>query len=201
VTLGNRYIAIGFAVITLSQFVLGMWLTGLAAREGALHLPPIPLDAYHLCVFFRRRTLEVAYTSISLHYDFLAFSLIIFLAARSRGPGLMIPNILKIIAKDSTQYFLVIFTSHFVFELTLNLARESIQLLPAVGILVYLPVMISRIMLSLRKAADLQQNAWSLAEPTADDTDFQNIRFFRPERRTDGASQSDDVLLDTFLEP
>lgn len=57
--------------------------------------------------------------------DFLAFSLIIFLAMRSRIPGLRVPNILDIIAKDATRYFLVIFTSHLVFELTLSFGRVS----------------------------------------------------------------------------
>ena len=29
-------------------------------------LPQIPLDAYRLCVFFRHRNLELAYTSVSI---------------------------------------------------------------------------------------------------------------------------------------
>jgi hypothetical protein len=40
--------------------------------------------------------------------------------------------------------------------------------------------MISRIMLSLRKAADPRQREWSVAEPTAYDRDIQSMRFLRP---------------------
>jgi len=81
---------IGFGVITTSQLALGMWLVALAAgkskteswnRKSYSHsghsgasscvgqpLPPVPYDAYRLCIFVRHRTLEVVYTSISLFY-------------------------------------------------------------------------------------------------------------------------------------
>lgn len=57
--------------------------------------------------------------------DLLAFSLTIFLATRWTTPGLKIPTILGTIAEDATRYFLVIFTSHLVLEMTLNLGRVS----------------------------------------------------------------------------
>jgi hypothetical protein len=57
--------------------------------------------------------------------DFLAFSLIVFFAVRARreAGGFKIPMILQTIAEDSTRYFLVIFTSHFVLMMTLLFAR------------------------------------------------------------------------------
>lgn len=58
--------------------------------------------------------------------DFLAFSLIVVLAKKSQAPGLKMPSLLEIIVKDATRYFLIIFTSHLVFELTLNLGRVSV---------------------------------------------------------------------------
>ena len=95
-TMKNVPIALGFATITASQFVLGIVMLMLAAMKGgktgfldggissylgrllcsirprvAQPLPPIPLDAYHLCVFYRHRRLEVACTSISLLYGSL----------------------------------------------------------------------------------------------------------------------------------
>ena len=57
--------------------------------------------------------------------DFLAFSLIIFMATTSKATKLKIPTILGTIAEDATRYFLVIFTSHFVLEMTLSLGRVS----------------------------------------------------------------------------
>lgn len=57
--------------------------------------------------------------------DLLAFSVFIYLVRRSRAAGLKIRMILDTIAEDATWYFLVIFTAHLVFILTLNLARVS----------------------------------------------------------------------------
>ena len=31
-------------------------------------LPPIPFEAYHLCLFVRNRNLDLAFTSISVFY-------------------------------------------------------------------------------------------------------------------------------------
>jgi len=199
VTKKNIPIAIWFAIITASEFVLGAWVMVLAGRKGAQKFPSIPFDAYHLCIFVRHRKLEVAVTSISLFYDFLAFSLIVFLAKASTTEGLKIPRLLRVIAEDSTRYFLVIFTSHFVLTMTLALGRSSIQLVPAPGNVVYLPVMVSRIMLSLKKAADLQQNPWSLADPTANGADLQSMKFFHPMSDTNG-ERDDYTSLDTIVE-
>jgi len=83
--------------------------------------------------------------------DSLAFLLVVYLAIRSKASSVKIPTILGTMAEDATWYFLVIFTSHFVLEMTLILGRvsatapfptapnetqyvplqESIQLLPA----------------------------------------------------------------------
>jgi hypothetical protein len=60
--------------------------------------------------------------------DFFAFSLIIILANKTKVPGLRVPTIMGTIAEDATWYFLVIFTSHFVLVMTLNLGRVSATL-------------------------------------------------------------------------
>jgi len=104
--------------------------------------------------------------------------------------------ILDIIAKDATWYFLVIFSSHLALALTLNLARPALQLLPGPGIVVYLPVMISRIMLSLRKAAGTQEDTWSLMGPISTGANFQSIQFLSTQRGT--TWREDDIPLETF---
>jgi hypothetical protein len=63
--------------------------------------------------------------------DFLAFSLIVYLAKTSSAPGFKIPRILGVIAEDATRYFLVIFTSHFVLTMTLALGRVSSTVPPS----------------------------------------------------------------------
>jgi len=196
VTIRNVPITIGFVAITTSQVAVGLGMTILGSGSGGVLLPPVPLDAYNSCVFSRHRPLEVAYTSISLLFDLLAFSLFILLAKRSKASGLKVRLVLDIIAEDATWYFLVIFSSHLVLVLTLNLARPAIQLLPGPGIVVYLPIMISRIMISLRKAADSPHDVWSLMEPTTNVTNFQSIRFF-PQRTATG---EDGMPLETFHE-
>lgn len=188
--------------------------------------------------------------------DTLAFLLIVLLARRTRAPGLKAPMILDVIAKDATWYFLVIFSSHLVLVLTINLARvssivslstshqqrqyrlssqrsnffqdrKSSSIYPkndwpkctifaiTSGIVVYvsvqplpfvhtadapddsryLPVMISRIMLSLRKAAGSQRDVWSLLEPTTGGTNIRTIQFF-PQRDT--TWREDGIPLETF---
>lgn len=90
-TMKNIPIAIGFAVITASQFGLGMYMIALAAKmsgkvwfldrgnhpqmrffaivlPAVLPQPAVPLDAYQLCLFVQPRTFEIAYTSITLFY-------------------------------------------------------------------------------------------------------------------------------------
>ena len=70
--------------------------------------------------------------------DFLAFSLITILALRWGVGKLRIPTIMGTVAEDAVWYFLVIFTSHFVLEMTLLLGRVSATVPP----LSVLPLMI-----------------------------------------------------------
>lgn len=190
--------AIGFATISASQLGLGIYIISVTGREGGLTPPAIPFDAYRLCLFARHRSAEIATITLSLFYDFLAFLVIIFVAVTSGARGLRISSILRTIAEDATRYFLVIFTIHLVLEMTENLARESIQVLPGVGIVVFLPVMASRIMLSLRKAADKQQNGWAPSEPSTTSFKVKSMKFFRP--RGGQSRGQDDIPLESLPE-
>jgi len=132
-------------------------------------MPPIPLDAFRLCVFARHRPIEIGYTSISLFFDLAAFSVIIGFGLRTGLTAGSVatsrPSLVHTIVHDASIYFLVIFTSHLIFLSTLIFARPTLQLLPAVGNDVFLPVMIARLMLSLKKAATVE-DGWSFAEMT-----------------------------------
>ncbi|KAF9781004.1 hypothetical protein BJ322DRAFT_1112396 [Thelephora terrestris] len=196
VTLKNIPITIGLVIVTICQLVPGLWITILSAREGGQPLPPIPLDAYHVCVPREHPNLGVMYTSISLLYDFLAFSLIMFFVTRSKSRGLGFRTIWETVAEDATWYFLVIFTAHLVFVFTLNLAPQTIKLLPAVGIVVYLPVMISRIILSLRRAACLDTGKnLSFGELSMT---YPNMTFYHPQSTMDEGEVG--IPLDAFFE-
>ena len=58
--------------------------------------------------------------------DILAFSLVVFWARKSRVPGLKVSTILDNVAEDATYYFVLVFTSHFGFLMTLSLGRASV---------------------------------------------------------------------------
>ena len=61
----------------------------------------------------------------------------------------------------------------------------------------FLPVMIGRIMLSLRKAADRPLGDWSIAELSTNDRNIQSsIRFRRPQRSL--RRRRDSISLDTI---
>jgi len=59
--------------------------------------------------------------------DLLAFAVIVYLALRSNAYRLPMPSLLKTIAQDATYYFLMIFTSHLLLELTLLLGKVRIM--------------------------------------------------------------------------
>ena len=62
--------------------------------------------------------------------------------------------------------------------------------------------MISRIMLSLKKAADLTRGGWSITQGTVDDSTFRStLRFNVPPRRGPVGKEDVAIPLDTFHEP
>ena len=94
VTMKNTPITVGFVVIATAQLALGICLITLGVKwksKAKLHtqknyvskrpcalrhgctcagqaFPPIPLDAYRLCIIVQHRPLEIAYTSVLLIY-------------------------------------------------------------------------------------------------------------------------------------
>ena len=57
--------------------------------------------------------------------DTAIFLVIVFIAAKSGIKGYKVPRVLRTIVQDATVYFLVIFTSHFIFEMMLIFGRVS----------------------------------------------------------------------------
>lgn len=168
ITAKKKLVALGFLTISFSQLVLGVYLTSFMAMHPAEALSTgIPYDAFRTCVFERHRTAEVAYTFISLGYDFLAFVVVAYIASKSTVHKYGFPSLIRTLAKDAAKYFLVIFTAHLVLAMTLLFASPSIQLTPATGNVVYLPVMIARLMISLKKASlRTDPTEWSMGAST-----------------------------------
>ena len=85
ITSKNRMIASCFCVITVSQAILGLYLTVYAATRGgepatkchpmvftynvsAEPILPISLQVYMICIFVEYRSLEIIFTTMSLVY-------------------------------------------------------------------------------------------------------------------------------------
>jgi hypothetical protein len=135
--------------------------------------------------------------------DLAAFAVIIGYGFRSglnvNAVTMSKPSLIKTIVQDATIYFFVIFTSHMILVFSLVFARvrihrgrfvtfliltvffiqPTLQLLPAIGNDVFLPIMISRLMISLKKAATME-NGWSLSEMTTMRR-VDELRFVQPE--------------------
>ena len=84
-----------------------------------------PHSHHALLWYFFSEVLFVLRSLTSLPTDTSVFLVVVALAAKSGLKGYKMPRILRIIVQDATIYFLVIFTSHFVFWMTLLLARVS----------------------------------------------------------------------------
>ena len=91
-TMKKKQIVAFFSAITLTQFLMGACMVGIAAGKkgardelqlpqgltplfAAQSMPSIPLQAYNLCIFSRSPRLELAYMSLSLSFGefFLPF--------------------------------------------------------------------------------------------------------------------------------
>ncbi|KAF9645636.1 hypothetical protein BDM02DRAFT_485251 [Thelephora ganbajun] len=132
VTLKKKRIVVFFSAITIAQSLMGIYITVITAKKQSQKMPGIPLQAYNLCIFTRSPRFELAYMSLSLFFDAMVFSVIVYVSLRT---GLSLPggqpSILRTIFEDSTVYFLVIFSSHLLSLIMLLVTRPSLQLLPA----------------------------------------------------------------------
>ena len=62
----------------------------------------------------------------------------------------------------------------------------------------FIPLMVSRIMLSLKKAADLSQTCWSLAQETSGSNTFQSVLVFGPPLKGSIKEEGIAISVDIF---
>jgi len=155
VTRNNRIVVSYLSFITFVQAVFGAYLAIYFSSRPATVFPDVPLEEYQFCIFQRWRTGEVVVTSLTLLYDTSAFLIIIYSARNRRNMNFTgVPNLLDNIVQGASMYFLVIFTGHLLLVLFELFAPQAIQLLPASGNGILMPLMVVRLMLSLKKTAD-----------------------------------------------
>ncbi|KAF9781781.1 hypothetical protein BJ322DRAFT_1078244 [Thelephora terrestris] len=130
-------------------------------------LPDINLDEFRICVFKLWSLGELIYYNSAIVFDIVVFVTIIITARRQRingHPG--IPSILDTVVRDATGYFMLIVSFHFLSVVFVLVAPEDIQLIPGMANTVLVPVMASRLMLSLKKASAEPKAVWSLKTMT-----------------------------------
>lgn len=151
----NKRIAGTLYGLTVLQFVVGVYLTVYSSLH---YLPPAPidLDAYHICIFYAPIPGSVVFTSLSLVFDLGAFAIVLIRTRdlRTWRRDSNAPTILDTVTRDTAMYFLVIFTSHLVLVLMLTiLSKQILGCIQTAGNAIFVPMMITRIIISLKKAA------------------------------------------------
>lgn len=180
ITGGNKWIAGGLYGLSIIQFGVGAYLCVYSSLHP-LRLPPIPLEVYQMCLFRIPRFGSLLYTSFSLAFDLAVFVIILVrtrVSGSQRGDS-NIPNIINTVTRDAVIYFSVIFTSHFLLVLMLRFVRPSLRFLPTVGNAVFVPMMITRIILSLKKAASTPPKFEMVEVPTEYTVALQDLEVLR----------------------
>ncbi|KAF9644339.1 hypothetical protein BDM02DRAFT_3122078, partial [Thelephora ganbajun] len=163
----NKFLGGAFTFLIATQICSGMFSVVWIALHPLQPLPEVDLDVFKICIYKRWKLGELIYFNTATFFDLFAFLVILVTAKRPRPRGYpAIPSILDTILRDATQYFLFIFFVQFLSQLFLFVTPEAIQLLPGVANVMFVPVMASRLMLSLKKAGVQPKAMWSIATMT-----------------------------------
>jgi len=152
----GKNLPIAFCLITASTVHLGVgcWHMVLLATNPALPIRPVPGLAIQFCTPSRHRALEIANTALSIPYDSLVFGITVYYSWKQAAAHWSLeasPSLFHTLFRDGFIYFLFIFVNHIMCTVALVLGQAHI--IPGVGLYVYVPLAISRLMISLRRAA------------------------------------------------
>ncbi|KAF9781540.1 hypothetical protein BJ322DRAFT_229181 [Thelephora terrestris] len=163
ITRRHKLLGGALALVIVVEICNGIFSIFWIASGPLAPLPDIDLDAFKICIHKNYNVGKLIYYITAMVFDVLAFSIIVVTARRSRMYEYpTMPSILNTILRDATFYFILIFSAHFLSTLLLFVAPESVQLMPAMANTIFVPVMASRLMLSLKKAAVGSTVEWSL---------------------------------------
>jgi len=125
-----------------------------AAVLPAPQLPEINLDPFKFCTVAQSKLQELLFINVGIVFEVFVLSVLFFAAKRprhGRHPG--IPSLFDAILRDATQYFILLTLCNITTDAFVIFAPESISGLPGLASTVLIPLMASRLMLSLKKAA------------------------------------------------
>jgi len=165
-----------FSTLSLAQLIFGLAMASSPSNSG-MEFPDVPLDAFHLCVVRTKAAYEVGYAGFSLVFDLATFAMIVHYAIRSKSQYGM-SHIIKRILEDTTIYFFVMAMCHLVLVLFVILEKATVKLLPATGSIIVMPVLVTRLVLSLKKAADQEVGVeWQVEHFTTRSEQPPTLRF------------------------
>lgn len=142
------------STLSLAQLTFGIVMISSPLNSG-MKFPELPLDAFRLCVVKTKTIYEIVYVGLSFIFDIATSATIVYYAVRSKSQYGM-PHIIKTVLEDTAMYSFIMALCHLMLILFVILAKTPIKLLPATGSVILLPVLTTRLVLSLKKAADTE---------------------------------------------
>ncbi|KAF9787198.1 hypothetical protein BJ322DRAFT_707199 [Thelephora terrestris] len=154
VTERNKWFGGALSSLIVIQFSIGIYMTVTSALAPLEQLPNINLDPFKVCTTAWNQLQELFFLNVGIAFEVVAFTAIFFTARKPRHgryPG--IPSLLDAIWRDATEYFLLITLCDVLSDAFIIFAPRSISGLPGLASTMLVPLMASRLMLSLKKAA------------------------------------------------
>jgi len=145
-----------FSALILACVGMGLYMV-FSPQTRAIQMLDIPLPIFHMCAMDSPLWSEWAYVGGVGIYDLVTFVCIVKFIRRyksSLGHERSLSHLLKTLIQDSTIYFFIMMTFNIAMLTYAVMARASLKNFPLVAPTVLVPVMISRLILSLRKAVD-----------------------------------------------
>jgi len=145
-----------FCVLIVACVGMGLYMV-FSPQTRAVRMLDIPLPAFHMCAMDAPPWTEWAYVAGVGLSDLVTFACIvafIIQLKKNLGQQHTLSHLMKTLIQDSTIYFFIMLTFNAAMLAYAIMARASMKNFPLVAPTVLVPVMLSRLSLSLRKAAD-----------------------------------------------
>jgi len=157
ITRKNRWVAGILYTISSVQFIAGVYMSIRAAVKPVPILPN-PLDSYRICFPNVQEAFTIIQLSLSLVFDFAVFALAVIQnqIMKSRNRGVNRSSILHTVSRDAGIYFALITIAHLLILVMYLAAGPETGRIPLVGTVVFIPMMICRMIMSLKKVASSQ---------------------------------------------
>jgi len=173
ITMRNKLVAGILCTISAVEFCVGVYMFVYAAVNPLPTTSTIPLALFNGCALNIGKYLTIIQMVLPLTFEITAF-LLVFVQAqsiKSRYREANASTIVDRINRDSEIYFVFITSCNFLaVVMYFTVKSMSTRGLPVIGNMVLMPVMICRMVMSLRKAADSTRPHMSVEAPAESQT-------------------------------